>query len=503
MRLHTREAMRVFTRFEETASTDESNAFLSKLAQSHVLEVKHSASREYLLACLANNDILGLCNFDPPYEQLTASDARAIRQACAFFQKRQDIDLGIDRQLAATKKFLEAEALCSETNKIFRLWSRGRFQFTPRVEAVLHAAQRKIAAILGPVPSPGELKFRFGPGATTTRKKKWAHPLYKISDEITCSEDLLPVCDVFLRELPQWCRAHAKSESDSSFMVDVRSAIGRVDFVPKNWKTDRSIVVEPSLNTLCQLGIGEWIAKRLRLSGIDITDQTRNQKMARYGSLTGRVATFDLSSASDTIALELVAHLLPPDWFELLVFTRTGTVELHGKVIHQEKFSSMGNGYTFPLETLIFYALAYACCEGEELDAVSVYGDDIIIPVHGARLLMETLHACGFLLNRSKSYWYGGFRESCGKDYHMGTEIRPFYQKGACSGQSLFSLYNFYYRNYDERSRIVLRHLCPEELRIFGPDGYGDGHLLHAGWSSFAAEKPKGDGYGGDRKSVV
>lgn len=496
MRKITREALRVLTRFDERASCDETNVFLTKLAHTHATEITDPAVREYLSDCLTRSDFLGLCNFDPPYEQLTPADSFHARQVCAFFQKRADLELGIDREKVAVESFKRAEALCSETNFIFSSWSRGEFQFPPRVEAALHAAQRKIAMILGEVPLPGEIKFRFGPGATTTRQKRWSHPLYKLADEIACSEDLLPVCGVFLAEMPQWARVHATAECDDKYTTKVLVTPGRVAFVPKSWKTHRSIVVEPSLNTMCQLGIGDYLARRLKLSGIDISDQTRNQNFAKEGSISGRVATLDLSSASDTIAWGLVLHLLPPDWFELLAYTRTGTVDLDGELIQQHKFSSMGNGFTFPLETLIFFALAYASCEGSGVDSVSVYGDDIIVPTHAVSLLRDLLHSCGFILNSEKSYWDGSFRESCGRDYHLGTDVRPFFQRDSLTGQSLFSLHNFYFRRGDKRHRLVLA-LIGQHFRVFGPDGHGDGHLLHEEWRSFASRRPKEATYDG------
>lgn len=491
------ETVRVFTRFQQRSSVDETNAFLSKLALTHAEKVTDQPVREYLTGCINGGDLRALCDFDVSYAQLTPADAGHVRQICAFFQKRDDLQLGIDRREVALRSFREAEHLCSETNDVFDAWSQGKFQFTPRVEAALHAAQRKITAILGDVPLPGDIKFRFGPGATTQRKRKWSHPLYKLADGITCSEDLLPVCDVFLAEMPQWCHAHSKVQSDSRYILDVTTSCGRVNFVPKSWKTLRAIVVEPSLNTMCQAGVGDFMASRLKLYGIDITDQSRNQQLAKSGSRDGRVATLDLSSASDTIAIGLVAHLLPPDWLELLSFIRTGEVNLEGELIQLEKFSTMGNGYTFPLETLIFHSLAIACCEGRDLELVSTYGDDMIVPSHAVEYLREVLHACGFVLNSAKSFWDGPFRESCGKDYSSGIDIRPYYQRDALSGQSLFSLHNFYYRKGDlARSRIVLSHIG-QELRVFGPDGYGDGHLIHEDWHAFASRRPKNATYGG------
>ena len=97
-----------------------------------------------------------------------------------------------------------------------------------------------------------------------------------------------------------------------------------------------------------------------------------------------------------------------------------------------EQFSSMGNGFTFPLETLLFYSLAravlkYMHASAEEWDMLSVYGDDITLPSRCFSLLTEVFTECGFLVNSRKSFSDGPFRESCGADYLRSIDIRPFY----------------------------------------------------------------------------
>jgi hypothetical protein len=88
----------------------------------------------------------------------------------------------------------------------------------------------------------------------------------------------------------------------------------------------------------------------------------------------------------------------------------------------------MGNGYTFELETLIFVLLSICACDevGVSSKDVSVYGDDIIIPVEAYDVLKEVLETCGFTINEDKSYHEGPFRESCGEDYFRGINVRPF-----------------------------------------------------------------------------
>ena len=121
---------------------------------------------------------------------------------------------------------------------------------------------------------------------------------------------------------------------------------------------------------------------------------------------------------------------MPPDWFERLDDLRSPSGLLpDGTLIHYEKFSSMGNGFTFELESLIFWALAQSVCEQLSLDTtnLSVYGDDIIVPARAVELLSQVFAYCGFTMNAKKSFSDSPFRESCGKHYFHGVDVTPFY----------------------------------------------------------------------------
>jgi hypothetical protein len=203
----------------------------------------------------------------------------------------------------------------------------------------------------------------------------------------------------------------------------------RVTTVPKNAKTDRVIAIEPDWNMFFQRGIGGAIRHRLRsrLGILRPDSQKVHQDLAREGSLTGRLATIDLQSASDSVSLALVEALLPPAWFTALYITRSHQGEVGGKTVLYEKISSMGNGYTFELETLIFWALTRACCDATA--TVSVYGDDIICPSSAADQVIDLLTQCGFTTNAKKTFLSGPFRESCGGHYHNGHEVTPPYFK--------------------------------------------------------------------------
>ena len=480
-----------YQRWDEQASLKDTNEIVFTLASWHHSELSECYVRDVIGGLIANRDITALCHLELDYSQLTPAQAYHCRQILAFFQKRADIDIGYDRRGVAIEKFKDAEELCSRTNDIFRLWASGKFSFCQDVERVLHRAQRKISRILGDVPSLSDLKIRFGPGATTQVTKRMASVRRKLNQKFSCSEDFLFAAKSSLEEMPGWIPF---GETDST-LVDLVIHESRLDFVPKTAKTDRAIAVEPMLNSMFQLGIGSYMADRLRRFGVDIRDQTRNQTLACQGSITGALATLDLSSASDTVATELVFHLLPVDWANLLSTYRSAKCVTEWGTLKLQKFSSMGNGFTFPLETLIFYALSVSCVEiGEEKD-VSVYGDDIIVPVGAYDLLSRVLTATGFLLNPSKSFCSGPFRESCGKDYLSGIDIRPCYIKDSLACSDLFVLHNYYIRRGLQAPAEYLLKFLEPELQLWGPDGYGDGHLIgdwqprphkrNAGWSGY------------------
>lgn len=459
-------------------STLETNDVCFTIARYHALQISDASARISVLHDIDCHDAARLCDLGFDYAVLSVNDAIQLRQIGALFSKREDLELGIDKRKAALETFLATERSCLRTNTRFRLQTEGYITFSPSTHAVLHSAARKISAVLGDVPSFERLNLRFGPGATTSTQKKNASHKRKFSEGCQCSEGLVSLLPELLEEVPAWCEAlNLASPCGETYQIPVDIVNAKLSFVPKNAKTFRSIVVEPVLNSFVQLGIGDYIADRLkRRTGIDISDQSRNKTAARIGSISNALATLDLSSASDTICRELVSHLLPIDWFRLLDSCRSAAVEYDGYQIMLQKFSSMGNGFTFPLETLIFWALSSAA--SDDHPDVLAYGDDIIVPSSHASAVCSVLEDVGFSVNVLKSYSSGPFRESCGGDYLSGIDIRPCYLKSEITQLDLFRFHNFYVRNLDFVGASLILQWIPHDLRLWGPDGYGDGHLI-------------------------
>lgn len=426
----------------------------------------------------------GLLSFDLQYDRnLPVMDYVHARQALGFFEKLEPLGeiLGVDREAAAYQKFLDSEKTCSETNEFFELYRRGRLCLTPTFERVLYAARWKIEKMLGVAPRFRDIKPKLGPGACTTVKRRNAAAADKLSSTLACSVNFIPYLPLWVAANPQLVYHHSSHKEDNGddvWTFSILEDTGTLTFVEKDAKSYRSIVVEPILSSMYQLGLGDVIAKRLRKNGIDITNQTTNQNLARYGSVSGALATLDLSAASDSISRELVRFLLPDDWYSLLDGFRSPTVKYKGEPIALSKFSSMGNGSTFPLETLIFYALTWASSPHRERCYINAYGDDIICGSGSAEAVIQSLQCCGFAINTRKSYTTGPFRESCGADYYNGVDIRPYRLKALLTGENLFTMHNFFKRQYrDDLCDQILKLIGPQ-CKLWGPDGYGDGHLI-------------------------
>jgi len=76
------------------------------------------------------------------------------------------------------------------------------------------------------------------------------------------------------------------------------------------------------------------------------------------------------------------------------------------------KVSSMGNGFTFDLMTLVLTALTRSFDHSS-----TVFGDDIIVENQYAEEVIENLQIAGFIVNLNKTNIRSDYRESCGANY--------------------------------------------------------------------------------------
>ncbi|UUW21325.1 MAG: RNA replicase beta chain [Sanya fiers-like virus 24] len=332
-------------------------------------------------------------------------------------RKNPNLTTSYNPREEAVKTWWDSEERCARTNEILVAFSQGGFDpLDRRTKDIVERARRIVSDILGPLTRAkldyAESQFRFGPGATSV--VSGSDVIH--SKKYMCSMHITP------RLYPYWRTLCSGVSTDVSLR-----AYSKVTFVPKTAKTDRAIAIEPHLNIFVQLGIGALLRQRLKRYGLNLDHQADvNRRLASVAHIKG-LATVDLSAASDTIAYQLIWLLLPFDWAALLDLARTEYSVIDGKEVRLSKFSSMGNGYTFELETLLFLALARA---SGDPNAVT-FGDDIIIDRNCYPALERTLDFLGFSVNKKKTFTAGRFFESCGHDYHDGKLVRPFYLKGS------------------------------------------------------------------------
>lgn len=382
---------------------------------------------------------------------------------------------GIDRGNAAFASFADAEVQCASSNSRFVEWA-SRASISHRHIA---RARQLVSSVLGKF--SWDLAYEhcsFGPGATTSMPRAKAARQNKWEFGTHITEHCLPLYLAFRRFNNGWA-------SGDRELTIVRG--NKVTTVPKNAKTDRVIAIEPDWNMFFQRGIGGLIRSRVRrrLGLLTPDAQELNKLFAQIGSKDGSFCTIDLSSASDSISLALCEALLPDDWFRAMLTTRSPQGVIGEDIVTYEKISSMGNGFTFELETLIFWALARACCKH---GTIRVYGDDIIAPVESAPEIIYLLEHCGFRVNRKKTFVTGPFRESCGGHYHNGVDVTPPYFRHTIDTLPEYiraanrisrgaSQHYGYWR--DGRFEYVWNYLAkPIPKFLYGPEQLGDS-VLH------------------------
>lgn len=397
------------------------------------------------------------------YKAVASWPADAVHQPTSMFFRAQLEAIvkrlvlpGFDPESTALNRWETAEWRCRWVNRRIQAWHKRDSSSRPYL-SFISKARDYVRAVLGDEPPVSTIlsMARFGPGTSVGVHGDATHLYAKLcTDKWGVTEACSSYAAGALSHLPMAFELLGLSNGNyvcldpSGFWHAFREKVTCEDqhdsvmFVPKNSKTHRAIGQPVTLNSFVQLGIGDWMSDRLRVFGIDLSDQSLNQRLAKRGSEPdphprGPWCTLDLEMASDSLAREVCRLLLPPSWYAFLTRVRVPTYTLRGDgcVRTYEKFSAMGNGFTFPLETLVFAAACHAvsglrATRSVHSDGFSVYGDDIVIRQSYALELVELLTFLGFRTNREKSFLFGNFRESCGEDYVDGLNIRPAFVEG-------------------------------------------------------------------------
>lgn len=292
---------------------------------------------------------------------------------------------------------------------------------------------------------------RAGPGASLGANGEDFYTKFFASELTSTSSELYEVYNEYCGWFPIWRDAEISRALTFGVLRIIPSST--ITFVRKNRDTSRSICTEPSLNMFFQLGLGEILGTRLRqFFGIDLqVQQENNRRLACRGSLDDSMATLDLESASDSVSLRLCDFAFP-EWFnDLLYSLRCPSTRCRGQEIELNMVSTMGNGYTFALQTMLFCCVVRAAADmlgirlekpGTDMSNWGVFGDDIIVPSAMARHVFRCLELLGFKVNSQKSFLEGPFRESCGGDYYNGHPVRGIYLKSLLTPQARYVAIN-------------------------------------------------------------
>lgn len=286
-----------------------------------------------------------------------------------------------------------------------------------------------------------EFRPKHGPGAVAEKllqnqKYAWQHWHSRLEPYFSASEYCYHNVSGWLAE-----------SSSVTFLSPEEEPPVRVISVPKTLKTPRIIAVEPTCMQYAQQSILRDLVRTLENSpltreSLRYTDQRINARLALEGSEHGKTATLDLSEASDRVYAKVVHDMLDvvPILRDRIFACRSTKAALpSGITIHLRKFASMGSALCFPIESMVFFTI---CLLAELHRAnlrpnvrnirkcakhISIYGDDIVVPVSGVPLVSTYLETFGLKVNGRKSFWNGKFRESCGMDAYDGQDITCVY----------------------------------------------------------------------------
>jgi len=205
----------------------------------------------------------------------------------------------------------------------------------------------------------------------------------------------------------------------------VAKPISRAICVPKDYKSLRVICAEPKEFQFAQQGLWDVLkfaihANHLSRKSINFNHQEYNGRLCKREDL----ATIDLKDASDTVRLKLCRLLLPKEVFRLVTRYRSREISINGDRVRPTCLASMGSALCFPMETLLFWAIARAACHpNSQHKPLRVFGDDIVASKEDAPYIAKVLEQCGFRVNHDKTCINTPIRESCGSYTYAGNDV--------------------------------------------------------------------------------
>ena len=365
----------------------------------------------------------------------TISYERAFLQANALFSKADDLPEVEQLDEQAIVSFIECESKNRETNI--------RFHTREVPSPLIYKTQQVIAEILGDFSMlDWSQNLRFGPGASSTCRGDFTTIVDKLASEIHCTPRAFEHLENGFKHFFQFYYSLAS--------FDTSGCSNTYLTIPKKYDEKRGIAIGLHGNIVGQLATGASMRRKFRRWVNLDTAADYHRKLVRTEWRS--IATIDLRRASQMIAKMAVRSVFPADWLEIMddmreefTFIPNMSDTIHGtpRYVYNQHYSAMGNGYTFEMESILFYSLAKAAMlnAGLKWKILSVFGDDVIVDKHCADVVISAFEAFGFETNKSKTYTDGEFKESCGVDTLRGTNVRPVYLRNAKNGKQLEKFY--------------------------------------------------------------
>lgn len=254
----------------------------------------------------------------------TPRGVRAYRQLVGLFSR---LERGVDPE----------SALLAFKKRVSTTRSKLPRPYVPTAKAL-------IASWLGAAPTLLELHPKHGPGAVAEGYK----PLQKVHNS------------VYFRQLdavggPDLLYLNANHRTfEPRELKSFKHGITRVIAVPKDFSKPRIISAEPTTLMFLQQGVARYMMAVLeaRCPYVNFRDQTVNARLSRDYT---RVATLDMSNASDTVSRSIVRQLFPKDWADLLFSLRSHYARLpDGACVPLRAFAPMGSALCFSVESIVF-----------------------------------------------------------------------------------------------------------------------------------------------------
>lgn len=275
---------------------------------------------------------------------------------------------------------------------------------------------------------PRDIVPGHGPGASTTPKGRWS----KWFDQI---EYLYPYSDY----MTLYYNQDHLSELGN---VTSECITAKLMAVPKDSRGPRLICVHPAEAIWIQQGLRctlesaiensrdlgfEWPRGHIRFN-----DQLPNGRIALRSSLSRKYATIDMKEASDRLS-DILIQTLFGRYYKYFGCCRAQKYfipnpEYTGYDDNLHCYAPMGNATTFPVQSLVFWAICCASMQSRgfhQPNSVFVFGDDILVPSNQARAVMHDLESFGLKVNNDKTFINSQFRESCGVDAFKGVNVTP------------------------------------------------------------------------------